>query len=388
MNHGKYVFSQLMEMLPYYEFNKCVSRYRGNLKARNFKCWQQFLSMSFGQLTHRESLRDIVTCLNAQHDKIYHLGFKSNLAKSTLSDANKIRDWRIYADFAQILIKEAKYLYDEDPEFCLDLDHTVYALDATLIRLCVNVFNLAHYRETKAAIKIHTLFNVQNSIPEFVHITEGLVHEMSILKHIPFQAGAFYVMDRGYMNLKQLSNIDQANAFFVIRAKDTLNFKRQYSREKSEKENILLDQIGEFKNYYSKKHYPQKIRVIKSKDADSGKSIVLLTNNLEIEASWISELYRQRWKVELFFKWIKQNLKIKVFWGETENAVKIQIWTALSTYLIVAIMRKRLKIKQNMYEILQILSVSVFDKTPLLQLFTKNNINISKNENYNQLNIF
>lgn len=388
MNQGKYVFSQLMDFFPRYEFRKCVKRYKGNHRVRDFTCWHQFLCLSFGQLTNRESLRDIVTCLRSRGKDLYHLGLGSKVARSTLSDANRRRNWRIYADFTQYLMKVARDLYAGSPEEDLGLDHTVYALDASLIHLCLSIFFWTEYRKTTAAVKIHTLLDVKNALPRYFCITDGLTHDVKVLQQLAFEPDAFYVMDRGYLDFKQLYRIHQSHAFFVIRAKKSLKFKRQYSRPKKGQEHIVFDQIGVLTVYYSHKGYPEKLRCVKAKDPETGKSIVLLTNHMELEASMISNLYRNRWKIEIFFRWIKQHLKIKVFWGETENAVKTQIWTALATYLLVAIAKKKLGIQQNLYEILQILSVSTFDKTPLNQLLSKNGIQNSKNDNPNQLKMF
>lgn len=386
MNQGKYVYSQLMDYAPKYVFNKCVERYKGNYRSRNFTCWQQFLCLAFGQLTHRESLRDIVLCLNAQGKKLYHLGFKKQVSRSTLSDANRHRDWRIYADFAVQLMQEAKALYVNEPEIGRELQGSVYALDSTLIRLCVEVYQWAHYRTTTAGLKLHTLLDVGHALPELVAITSGKVHDMKILPQIDFRPAAFYIMDRAYFDLEQLFRIDRQKAFFVIRARN--NLKLAILDGARVQGDILADNTVHFRNYYSKKAYPQPLRYIRSKDPDTGKTVLLLTNNMELDATMIAELYRQRWKIELFFKWIKQHLRIRVFWGENENAVKTQIWIALSAYLIVAITRKKLRIEQSLYEILQVFSVSLFDKTPIKEILNDKQFQISKNEIYKQLNIF
>lgn len=388
MNQGKYVFAQLMDFVSRYEFNKCVKRYDGHHRVKSFSCWEQFLCLSFGQLTFRESLRDIVTCLRSRGNQLYHLGFRSKVSRSTLADANRRRDWRIYADFAQLLMKQARELYADEPEKELDIDHTVYALDASLIHLCLSVFFWTQYRKTTAAVKIHTLLDVQTALPQFFCITSGLTNELRILQKLLFEPNAFYVMDRGYLDFAQLYRIHKSGAFFVIRARTPLRFRRQYSRPKAGQKNIVFDQIGMLTVFYSRKSYPEKIRCVKAKDPDTGKSVLLLTNHMDLEARQVSDLYRYRWKIEIFFRWIKQHLRIKVFWGESENAVKTQIWAAVANYLIVAIARKRLGIQQNLYQILQILSVSAFDKTPLNQLLSKNGLQISKNDNLNQLNIF
>lgn len=388
MNQGKYVFSQLLAFLPKYEFDKCVRRYKGNHRIKSFGCWSQFLCLSWGQLTHRESLRDIVTCLQAKGKKLYHLGFKGNIARSTLADANESRNWRIYADFAQVLIPQARELYLDDEEFKLDLDNSVYALDGSTIDLCLSVFKWAHFRKTKAAIKMHMMIDLRGSIPVFLHITDGKTHDVKVLDELEFEYEAVYVMDRGYLDFGRLYQVHQAGAFFVIRAKSNLKFRRQYSRPKNPKDNILYDQIGVLTGYYSQKSYPEQLRRIKAKDPETGKTVVLLTNNLTLDAKTIADLYRYRWRIELFFKWIKQHLKVKVFWGESPNAVKTQIWVAVITYLLVAIAKKKLKINRSIYEILQIISVSTFDKTPLNELLTNTEIHFKEDETPNQLSIF
>lgn len=388
MNEGKYVFAQINSFISKYEFNKCVARYNGNYKVKEFTCWYQFLCLSFGQITYRESLRDIVICLEAQRSKAYHSGIQIKVARSTLAKANERRDWRIYADFARYLIKEARKLYVDDEEFKLELDNTVYALDATTIDLCLSVFKWAKFRECKAAIKLHTLLDLKGSIPTFVHITDGLVHEVNILDLLEFEAGAFYVMDRGYVDYERLYKIKQAFAFFVVRAKDNLKFKRLYSNKVDRTTGIICDQIIRLTIYLSAKTYPDKLRRIKFYDKENDQRYIYLTNNFEVSAQTIAELYKNRWKIELFFKWIKQHLKIKVFWGESANAVKIQIWIAIATYVLVAIMKKKLKLEQSLYEILQILSISVFDKTPINQLFERGDIQKYEYHNPNQLTLW
>jgi hypothetical protein len=386
MHQGKYVFTQLMSMVPKYEFNIYVNSFKGNKGIRNFNSWQQFLCLAFGQLSNRESLRDIVICLNAQHNKLYHLGFNSRISRTTFSDANNKRDWRIYAYFAQSLMNKVQKLYANNQDQFRQFDFTVFALDASLIRMCLSIFFWAKYRSSKAAVKIHTLLDVQTSIPHYFHITDGIVNDMSILKQLVFIPGAYYVLDRGYNDFSELYRIHTSRAFFVIRAKDPLKFNRQYSNAKQE--NIMYDQIGTFITFYSKKDYPEKIRCIKSKDPKSNATIVLLTNNFELRATDIAELYRNRWQVELFFKWIKQHLKIKAFWGISENAVKTQIYSALSTYLIVAILKYNLKLQQNLYEILQILSISLLNKVPINELFTKCELQNESLDDPNQLKIW
>jgi hypothetical protein len=344
--------------------------------------------MVFGQLTHRESLRDIITCLQAQGKKQFNLGFRGPIARSTLSDANQSRDWRIYADLAQVLIAQARKLYQSDPAFELEIKESVYALDATTIDLCLSVFKWARFRRRKGAIKLHTLMDLRGAIPVLIHISDGLLHEVNLLKTLEFEAGAIYLMDRGYLNFEQLFRIHQAGAFFVIRAKSNLKFQRQYSRPKNKDSQIVCYQIGRLTGYFPKQAYPKQLRRVKAKNPKTGKTIVVLTNNTELDSSVIAELYRHRWKIELFFKWIKQNLRIKVFWGESPNAVKTQIWIAVSTYLIVSIIKERLKIDRPIYEILQILSVSTFDKTPLNELLTDTNLHFLDASQPKQLSIF
>lgn len=388
MNQGKYIFSQLIAYVPKYEFKKCVRRYEGDKRVRTFSCWNQFLCMAFGQLTHRESLRDIMTCLRAQGKKLFNLGFRGSVARSTLSDANEVRDWRIYADFAQVLIGEARQLYVDDPDFTLDLDNSIYALDATTIDLCLNVFKWAKFRRAKAAIKLHTLLDIRGSIPVFIHITDGKVHDVNVLTMLEFEPGAIYLMDRAYLDFEQLFRLNESSAFFIMRAKSNLKFRRQYSRPKETGGIVMHDHVGVLTVYRSKKAYPKQLRLIKVKDPETGKPIRLLTNHMTLEAETIAELYRHRWQIELFFKWIKQHLRIKVFWGESPNAVKTQVWIAVATYLLVAIVKERLKIERSIYEILQILSVSVFDKTPLIELLMNQELHFQELADHNQLNLF
>jgi hypothetical protein len=386
MHQGSFVFSQLMKTFPKYEFDKCVRKYFGNKGVRSFTCWNQFLGLAFGQLSYRDSLTDIVLCLNAQKSILYHLGFKAKLSKSTFSDANNTRDWRIYADFSQYLMSKVHQKVAASDTSTDQYDFSIFALDSSLIRLCLNVFFWARYRSTKAAVKIHTLLDVQSSIPYYFHITDGIVNDMSILKQISFIPGAFYVMDRGYNDFAELYRINISRAFFVIRTKSPLRFKRQYSNPK--KDNIVFDQIGKFIVYDSKKSYPEKIRCIKSFDPDTKSKITLLTNNFEIDATDIAEFYKKRWQIELFFKWIKQHLKIKAFWGLSENAVKTQIYSALSVYLIVALLKYNQGLQQNLYEILQILSVSLLVKEPINELFSESALQKLRVSDPNQLGIW
>lgn len=385
MNKGKYVFSQLIELFPKYEFDKLVKRYKGNYKVQSFTCWSQFLSLVFGQLTHRESLRDIVICLQSQQNKLYHLGIRQGVRKSTFADANKIRDWRIYRDFAKHMIEIARKLYVNEPLSGLDLEQQVYALDSTTIDLCLSVFPYLPSTKHRAALKLHTLMDLRGSIPVWIRFTDGLTHDMNLLSELVIEPNVYYVFDRGYTKFEELFRIEKSDAYFIIRAKKSLKFKRRYSRSRSKSETILVDQIGVLTIFYSKKKYPKAIRRIKTIDLKTKKSIWILTNNMDEEAQVIADLYRNRWQIELFFKWIKQHLKIKKFWGTTINAVKTQVWSAVCTYVMVAILKKKLKLGLSIYEILQILSVSVFDKTPVNQLLSDKELQKTTNEDYNQL---
>lgn len=387
MNTGSYVFKQITSFFPKYEFDKLVTKYKGHYKVKKFSCWSQFLCLCFGQVTQRESLRDIVTCLQSHESKLYHLGIRHGVARSTLADANEVRDWRIYADFAQVLIQKARQLYKDDQAFALDLDNTVYALDSTTIDLCLSVFHWAPSTKHRAAVKIHTLMDLNGSIPVWIRFSDGLTHDMNMLSELHFERDAFYIMDRGYIKLEELYRIHLAKAFFVIRAKRDLKFRRQYSNKKPPSGDILYDQRGVFTVFYSKKKYPEQIRRIKSRDPQTNKTIVLLTNNMEVSSQTIADLYRNRWQIELFFKWIKQHLRIKRFWGYSPNAVKTQVWTAIAVYVLIAIVKKELKINLSIYEMLQILSVSVFDKTPVNQLFMESKLQNKSPGNPNQLKI-
>lgn len=388
MNQGKYVFSQLISLLPKYEFDKCVERYKGNHKVKDLTCWIQFLSMCFGQLTNRESLRDLVLCLQAHQTKLYHIDIGHRVTRSTLAYANENRCWRIYADFAQVLTSQAQNLYRGEDELGLTFGNPVYALDATTIDLCLSVFWWAPFRKAKAAIRLHTLLDLRGSIPNFIHISDGKTHEVKSMDLIEFQAGSFYVMDRGYMDFGRLYGLEQAGAFFVTRAKSNLSFSRVYSHPVDKSSGLLCDQTVRLTGPKSARQYPVHLRRVKYRDQELGKTFVFLTNNFDIAALEVALLYKHRWKIELFFKWIKQHLKVKTFWGESENAVKVQIWTAVCSYLLVAIAKKKLNIDRNLYEILQILSVSAFDKTPINQLLTNHQIQKPDDHNSNQLNIF
>lgn len=388
MNQGKYVFAQINSLVVRYEFDKCVNRYRGNHKIRDFSCWNQFLCMMFGQLTHRESVRDIATCLKAHQNKIYHLGIKQAISHSTITRANENRDWRIYADYARHLISIVRPLYAADKEFSEDLDNTVYALDSTTIDLCLSIFPWARFRKHKAAVKLHTLLDLRGNIPVFVAITDGKVHDVNTLDLIDFEPDAIYVMDKAYTDFSRLFDIERHEAFFVIRGKDNLKFRCVSSTKIDKSAGLKCDQSIRLTGPKTSKLYPKKLRRIKYKDPDTNLLLVFLTNNFDITAEDICVLYKNRWQIELFFKWIKQHLRIKAFWGYSPNAVKTQIWIAICTYLLVAYAKKKLKSELSLYEITQILGVSVFDKTPLNELLTNFSKNDKIKENYNQLNLF
>ncbi len=387
MNSGKSIFAQLMEFIPIYEFRKCVKRYNGNYKIRNFTCWEQFLCMSFAQLTYRESLRDIEACLRATHKKLYHVGIRSRVSRNTLANANQVRDWRIYADFAQVLIGIARKLYVNE-DFGVELQQTAYALDATIIDLCLSLFPWAKFRNRKGAIKLHTLIDLRGSIPACVIITHGKVHEVVVLDDLLIEAGAIYIMDRGYLDFNRLYRIQQSSAFFVTRAKSNFKFKRLYSNRVDKSIGVQCDQTIVLTGFYAKKDYPDKLRRIRYHDAENNNTLVFLTNNFTLPALTIAKLYRCRWHVELFFKWIKQHLRVKAFYGTTENAVKTQIWIAISVYVLVAIIKKRLNLSHSLYTILQILSVTLLEKTPLLQAFSSMDDSEINGDSCNQLNLF
>jgi len=368
MNSERIVFSQVMDHLPLHEFRKCVNRYRGNFKVRAFICLEQFFCMAFAQLTYCESLRDIEVCLRAVQPKLYHMGIRSRVSRSTLADANENRDWRIYADFAQILIAAAKDLYAHE-EFGVDLEATVYALDSTTIDLCLSLFPWARFRDTKGAIKLHILLNLRGSIPEFIYISDGKLHDVRILDILIPEPGSFYVMDRGYVDYSRLYTIHQAAAFFVSRAKSNFGFRRLYSHHVDKSTGLKCDQIVVLTGFYAKKDYPEKLRRIRYLDVETEKTFVFLTNNFALPPLTIAQLFKARWRIELFFKWIKQHLRIKAFYGTSPNAVKTQIWIAISVYVLVAILKKRLGLEQSLYTILQVLSVTLLEKIPILQAF-------------------
>ena len=370
MNTGQLVFAQVTKYLPLTTFRRCVARYDGTHKVKTFSCLDQYLCMAFAQLTYRESLRDIEACLRTQQSKLYHMGIKSWVSRSTLADANESRDWRIYADFAQSLIAVARRLYAAEP-FGVDLKNTVYALDASTVDLCLSVFPWAPFRSTKAAIKLHTLLDLRGNIPSFLHISDGKLHDVNVLDLLLPEPGAFYVMDRGYIDFDRLFQLHEAKSFFVTRAKSNLKAQRRYSHPIDRSTGLICDQTIVLTGFYSKQDFDTPLRRVRFKDPTTGKNLVFLTNNFALPALTIANLYRCRWQVELFFKWIKQHLRIKVFFGTSENAVKTQIWIAVSVYVLVAIVKKQLNIPASLYEILQILSLTMFERVPLDQLLSK-----------------
>ena len=387
MYSGPLVFTQVMDFMPMKTFQRCVARYQGNFSVKYFTYMDQFRTMAFAQLSYRESLRDIEACLRAQSKKLYHMGIRGKVARSTLAEANETRDWRIYADFAHHLIAVARKLYQKDA-LAIDLQNTVYALDTTTIDLCLSIFPWAHFRETKGAVRLHTLLDLRGSIPTFIHISDGKFHEVNVLDLLPWEAGAFYIMDRGFLDYSRLHAITQASSFFVIRAKANLKCRRLYSHAADKSAGIMCDQTILLTIPKSVGDYPDKLRRVRYYDAETDKHLVFLTNNFLLPAITIAQLYKQRWQVELFFKWIKQNLRIKNFYGTSEKAVKTQIWIAVSVYLIVAIIKKRLNLQESLYTILQVLSVSLFERTSLFQLLTFYDYNSVPDGNHNQLNLF
>lgn len=386
MNIGKTVFSQLMEFLPRFEFQKCVERYQGNYKLISFSCWDQFLCMSFAQLTYRESLRDIQACLRGNQKQLYHMGFRGRVSRNTLAHANQVRDWRIYADFAHVLIGQARILYANE-NFGVELQQTVYAFDATTIDLCLSLFPWAKFRQRKGAIKLHTLMDLRGSIPTLIFVTHGKVHEVNLLDDLLVEPGAIYILDRGYLDFARLYKVHRAGGFFIIRAKSNFRFHRLYSQKADKNEGVQADQIIELHGFYSRKDYPDRLRRVRYFDAEKKKRLIFLTNNFILPATTIAELFRCRWKIELFFKWIKQHLRIKAFYGTSENAVKTQIWIAISVYVLVAIIKKKLKVKASLYTMLQILSVSLFEKTPLFQLLSQIEPDEKEGDSSNQLKL-
>jgi hypothetical protein len=387
MNIGRTVFAQLMNFAPSYEFQKCVQRYNGNHKVISFSCLDQFLCLAFAQLTYRESLRDIEACLRVAKPKLYHMGIRGRVSRNTLAHANEVRDWRIYADFAQVLITIARELYANE-DFGLQLDQTVYGFDSTTIDLCLSVFPWAKFRRKKAAIKLHTLLDLRGNIPVVISMTQGKIHDVNALDDLLFEAGAIYIFDRAYVDFSRLYRIHRSLAFFVTRAKGNFVFKRLYSLPVDKSTGVRADQIITVTGFYTLKDYPEKLRRIRYVDAVTQKRFVFLTNNFQLPAIVIAQLYKCRWQVELFFKWIKQHLRIKAFYGTTENAVKTQIWIAISVYVLVAIIKKRLNLNRTLYTILQILSVSLFEKTPILQALSSIDYEDETIDDDNQLNLF
>lgn len=387
MNTGKTIFRQLMDFLPLYEFRCCVKRYRGNRKIMTFSCYDQFLCLAFAQITYRESLRDIEACLRFQQNKLYHMGIKGTVSKSTLADANENRDWRIYADFAQVLIHQARHLY-ADEDLGLELEETIYALDSTTIDLCLSLFPWAKFRKRKGAIKLHTLLDLRGSIPVFIEITDGKVNDVNILDQLIPEPKSFYVMDRGYLDFARFFRLNQCDAYFVTRAKSNFKFRRIYSHIVDKETGLKCDQTIMLTGFYPSKDYPEKLRRIRFYDRDTNKEYCFITNNFLIPALTVAMLYKSRWEIELFFKWIKQHLRIKSFYGTSENAVKTQIWIAITVYVLIAIIKKQLKLQMSLYTFLQILSVNPFEKLDILQLVTENDYKDSINHSSKQFNLF
>jgi hypothetical protein len=387
MHQDHYVFAQLMQHLPLTTFRRCVARYNGARKIKQFSCLDQYLCLAFAQLTWRESLRDIEACLRAQSSKLYHLGFRANIARNTLANANAVREWRIYADFAHSLIGIARKLYAEQP-LEVDWNDTVYALDSTTIDLCLSVFPWAPFRTAKAAVKLHTLLDLRGNIPSFIFISDGKMHDVNILDQLVPEAGAFYVMDRAYLDFERLARLHDAGSFFVTRAKSNLKAQRRYSHDVDRSTGLICDQTVHLTGFYSRQGFDLPLRRIKFIDPDTGKRLVFLTNNFALPSLTIAKLYKCRWQVELFFKWIKQHLRIRAFFGTIENAVKTQIWIAVSVYVLIAIVKKRLDLSASLYEILQILSLTIFEKIPLDQLLSKSTTDQKQPAHPNQLNLF
>jgi hypothetical protein len=387
MNAGRTILSQVIDHAPNKEFQKCVARYGGASNPRGFSCWDQYLAMVFAQLTFRESLRDIEACLRAMGGKLYHMGFRSRVARSTLADANDAHDWRIWADFAQVLIAIARPLYASDP-IGVVLDQSLYALDSTTIDLCLSLFPWARFRSRKAAVKMHTLLDLHGNIPTFIRITDGKVHDVNILDQIVPEAGAFYVMDRGYIDFERLYRFTLCSAFFVVRAKSNVLLQRRYSQPVDKSTGVRSDQTVVLSSFQSASVYPDPLRKVSYFDDATAKRLVFLTNNFTLPALTIAEIYKQRWQVELFFKWIKQHLRIKAFHGTSENAVKTQIWIAVSVYVLVAIVRKRLAVEASLYQILQVLSLTLFEKTPILRALQSIDSQLELSCSSNQLNLF
>ena len=387
MNTGKTLFAQIMEYLPWNTFYRIVSRYKGDYRIRTFRCSEQLRVMAFAQMTYRESLRDIEACLTAQTQKLYHMGISRPVSRSTLADANETRDWRIYAELAHRLIVQARKLYAGEP-LAVDLDNTVYAMDSTTIDLCLSVFPWAHFRTTKAAVKMHTLLDIRGAIPSFIHISDGKLHDVNVMDMLIPEAGAFYIMDRAYMDFQRLYTLHQAGSFFVTRAKVNLDAKRVYSAPVDRTTGVMCDQLIALSGHYSRQSYPELLRRIRYKVPDTGKTLVFLSNHKTLPALTICALYKSRWEIEQFFRWIKQNLRIKSFYGTSENAVKTQIWIAVSVYVQIAIIKKHLNLEMPLYTFLQILSVTAFEKMPLQQAFAGADYSMNNKPDCNQLNLF
>jgi hypothetical protein len=388
MNQGKYIFSQMMGLISHKRFQTLVRRHKGDYKVKDFTCWKQFLCMAFGQLTHRESLTDTVLCLNASAQKLYHLGIGEAVVLSTLSRANENRSCLIYQQLAVLLIKEAKRFYVGESDLEVELKSNVFAIDATTIDLCLSTFYWAGFRSTKAGIKLHTQLDLKTAIPEFILFSNASLHEVNVLDVICFEADSFYILDKGYIDYRRLYRIHLSSAFFITRAKDNMNFRRLYSHSVDKSKGVLCDQTIKLNNHYASKDYPEKLRRIKFYDQENNKVLVFLTNNFHLKATDVAQLYKHRWKIELFFKWIKQHLKIKSFWGHSENAVKTQVWIAVAVYVLVAIAKKKFMLRQSLYEILQILSISIFERMPIQQLFQQTQLQYFKEQNHNQLKMF
>lgn len=388
MNTGKYVFSQIVSFLPQRNFDSIVKKYQGNYRVRHFSCWNQMLCMMFGQLSNRESLRDLITTINAHSGKLYHLGFGKSVSKTNLARANEQRSYQIYEEYSKLLITEARRICLPDTDNMFSFSNAVYAFDSTIIDLCLNVFKWATFRKQKGAVKVHAQYDVRTSIPVFIDVTAASVHDVNAMDHISYEQGSFYIFDRGYLDFERMYFIHQAKSFFVIRAKDNLQFKRVYSAPADKQSGVRCDQTGTLKGFYSLKGYPEKIRRIRFYDQEQNRYLVFLTNNFQLKATEIAELYKHRWKVELFFKWIKQHLKITAFWGRSINAVKTQVYIAIITYILVAIIKQKLKSTYSCYEILQILGASLLDKTQINQLLQQNKNQDVKELLYKQLKIF
>lgn len=387
MNSGKTVFSQLMDFLPLHQFQRCVQRYQGNRRVRRFSCVDQFYCMAFAQLTYRESLRDIEACLRAIGTRRYHMGIRAAVARNTLAHANETRDWRIYADFAQILIGVARPLYADD-DFGIELDETVYALDSSTIELCLSIFPWARYQKQKGAIRLHTLLDLRGPIPSWLCITDGKVGDVTMLDSLLAEPGAFYIMDRGYIDFARLYALHQSRAFFIVRSRDNMQFRRLYSSTVDRTSELRCDQTIVLTGVHTPTYYPEKLRRVHYADDERAQAIIVLTNNFMLPAPVVAQLYKCRWQIELFFKWIKQHLRIKAFYGTSENAVKTQIWIAVAVYVLVAIVKKRLQLNQSLYTILQVLSLTCFEKVPIFQILTKPELTSQDDESRKQLPLF